>query len=410
MRRLKLSTKMLVAALPLILAVVALLALTVRSDLADIDRAENGADLGAMWQPLTGALTAVEQEADPTMASDPAARRATDAAINALRDEVADLGAAEAAGDHITSSPSALSAARRNLDMVTIAPDLQVEIDPAEAYAQASRELVAVGQLLPSEAGDPQLGRELLAVVKLAEAKLAADVILHDVASWQADPTDLASLTNARNPFGELETTLGEFEAIAPEEWATQFRQAGFTTAVARERSALDQTIRGLQAGDTTAQYDPTEFAGLVQGGVGFQQQVASSIVERADAEASTTRSNTLRRTGVILGAGALAVLLAWLISRSITKRIKLGRQGRPAGRPTNSSPPSSRPPRPAGQGSAARRSNRSPSAAPTNSTSSPRRSTRCRTPWSTSPRNRSRCCAAACRTSSSRWPDATAR
>ena len=322
MRRLKLSTKMLVAALPLVIAVAALLALTVRSDLADIDSAENGADLGAMWQPLTAALNAIENEADPTMAGDASARRTTDAAINALRDEAAGLGAAEAAGDHITSSRSSLSAARRNLDMVTIAPDLQVEIDPADAYAQASRELVAVGQLLPSEAGDPELGRELLAVVKLAEAKLAGDIILHDIASWQAEPADLTPLTSARNQFAELETVLGEFEAIAPEDWRSTFREAGFTTAVARERSQLDSTIRSLQAGQD-ATYDPTEFAALVGSGVGYQQEVAGSIVERADAEAAATRTDTFRRTGVVLAVAAIAVLIAWLIARSITKRIR---------------------------------------------------------------------------------------
>ncbi len=327
MRRLKLSQKMLVAALPLVIAVAALLALTVRSDLDDINSAENGADLGAIWQPLTAALTAIENEADPTMASDTAARRATDAAINELRDEAAQLGAAEAAGDHITASRSALSAARRNLDMVTIAPDLQVEIDPLDAYAQASRELVSVGQLLPSEAGDPDLGRELLAVVKLAEAKLAADIILHDVATWQADPSDLTPLSSARNQFAELEAVLGEFEAIAPEDWQTTFRESGFTPAIARERSALDSVIRSAQAGENP-EYDPTEFAQLVEGGVAYQVQVADSIVERADAEAAATRSDTLRRTGIVIAVGAVAVFLAWLIARSITKRIKAVAKG----------------------------------------------------------------------------------
>ena len=327
MRRLKLSQKMLVAALPLVIAVAALLALTVRSDLDDISSAENGAELGAIWQPLTAALTAIENEADPTMASDTAARRATDAAINELRDEAAQLGAAEAAGDHITASRSALSAARRNLDMVTIAPDLQVEIDPLDAYAQASRELVSVGQLLPSEAGDPQLGRELLAVVKLAEAKLAADIILHDVATWQADPSDLTPLSSARNQFAELEAVLGEFEAIAPEDWQATFRESGFTPAIARERSNLDSVIRSAQAGENPT-YDPTDFAQLVEGGVVYQVQVADSIVERADAEAAATRSDTLRRTGLVVAVGAVAVLLAWLIARSITKRIKAVAKG----------------------------------------------------------------------------------
>ena len=60
MRRLSLSTKLFAAALPLILAVGALLALTVRSDLQEVSAAERGADLGAVWTPLVGALSSIE--------------------------------------------------------------------------------------------------------------------------------------------------------------------------------------------------------------------------------------------------------------------------------------------------------------------------------------------------------------
>ena len=64
MRRLSLSTKLFAAALPLVVAVGALLALTVRSDLTDVQRAESGAELGAVWNPLITALGAVETEVD----------------------------------------------------------------------------------------------------------------------------------------------------------------------------------------------------------------------------------------------------------------------------------------------------------------------------------------------------------
>ena len=75
MRRLNLSTKMLVAALPLIVAVVTLLAISVRSDLNDINEAEHGAELGGVWQPLIDTLGAIEFEADPANAGDTDARQ-----------------------------------------------------------------------------------------------------------------------------------------------------------------------------------------------------------------------------------------------------------------------------------------------------------------------------------------------
>ena len=210
MRRPTLSTKLIAAALPLVVAVVALLALTVRSDLNQVNRAESGAELGAVWDPLITALTAIEAESGEAVSADSggvstaATRRATDQAVNDLRDDIESLGAAQAAGSHVTASRSSLSAARRNLDMASIAPDLQTEVDPFEAYDLASRELVAVGQLLPSEAGDPELGRQLLAVVKLAEAKLSADDIISGTQQWQASPSDTAPLATALGLFQAL--------------------------------------------------------------------------------------------------------------------------------------------------------------------------------------------------------------
>ena len=69
--------------------------------------------------------------------------------------------------------------------------------------------------------------------------------------------------------------------------------------------------------------YDTTEFEGLIEGGVGFQSQVSASIVERAEADVAATRTATWRRIGIALGAAALAGVIAWLITRSIAKRIR---------------------------------------------------------------------------------------
>ena len=332
MRRLSLSTKLIAAALPLVVAVGALLALTVRSDLNDVQRAENGADLGAVWNPLITALTAVETEVDQAVAVDGGAaidptvsaesRRTTDQAINDLRTSIDTLGASEAAGEHITASRSALSAARRNLDMVVLAPELQPDVDPIVAYQLAGRELVSVGQLLPSEAGDPALGRELLAVVKLAEAKLAADRVVTNVETWQQTPDDRTPLAAARTAFSELEATLSEFLAIAPDAWTNQYRASGFTTAIAGYRAELDTALRAAQTGDTAA-FDTPGFASVVEQGVAFQTEISQSIVDRASAQVSRTRNAALLRIGVILAAVLLAAAVAWAIIRSITKRIK---------------------------------------------------------------------------------------
>lgn len=325
MRHPTLSTKLLAAALPLVLAVAALLGLAVRSDLADARSAENGAELGAVWDPLIAALGALDAEVGDVGSGTAAAgatRSVTDQAINAVRDQIESLDAFDAASRHITAARSALSAARRNLDMAIIAPDLPPEIDPLEAYGLTSRELVAVGQLLPSEAGDPKLGRELLAVVKLAEAKLSANAAIIGTTQWQTDPTDITPLATARNAYAEMEATLGEFEAIAPEEWATQYRQSGFPTELAKYRGDLDRAMRSATLGDT-ASFDTESFAGLVSDGVQFQSAISQSIVERASLQASSARRTTLIRIATSLGAVLLAAIVTLLITRSITRRVR---------------------------------------------------------------------------------------
>ena len=156
MRRLSLSTKLFAAALPLVLAVGALLALTVRNDMNEVDHAERGAELGSVWTPLVAALTSIETEladipprpdidtaggiaeVDPEIAARLAAtRRSTDQTLTALGDGVGDLGAAEAARKHITQGRTSISGARRAIDMAALAPGMATEVDPLVAYDAA---------------------------------------------------------------------------------------------------------------------------------------------------------------------------------------------------------------------------------------------------------------------------------
>lgn len=62
MRRQSLSTKLLIAVLPLILALGGLLAVIVRDGLREVGRADLGAELGATWEPLVTTMQAIETE------------------------------------------------------------------------------------------------------------------------------------------------------------------------------------------------------------------------------------------------------------------------------------------------------------------------------------------------------------
>ena len=341
MRRLSLSTKLFAAALPLVLAVGALLALTVRSDLDEVAEAERGADLGAVWTPLVEGLNSIETElanmpakpdesttggiaeVDPEQAAQlTAMRRATDQVLTRLGDEVGDLGAAEAARKHITQARTEISGARRAIDMASLAPGMSTDIDPLEAYDSALRQLVSVGHLLPAESGDAQLGRELLAVVKLAEARVASDAVIAHVQKFQSDESNASPLATAQVRYAEIESVMNEFSAIAPEEWAQQFRQSDFTTALSQFRFQLDSARRAAEAG-AGAQFDLTGFEALSDRSLALQQQITGSIVERASAQANETRQTVFVRLLIALGAVLIASLTAWLLTRSVTRRVK---------------------------------------------------------------------------------------
>jgi HAMP domain-containing protein len=334
MRRLSLSTKLFAAALPLVLAVGALLALTVRNDLNTVDHAERGADLGVVWTPLVAALTSVESEIadadtatgaqldESAMAGILAKRRLTDQALNDLNVSVVDLGAAEAARKHITQSRSQLSGARRAIDIATTTPGMTTDVDPLVAFDIALRELVSIGQLLPAEAGDAELGRELLAVVKLAEGRVAADAVTANVESWLVDPLDPSPLATAKVRLVEMDSVLNEFAAIAPEEWARQYRQSGLSMSLAQFRGQLDTASRAAERGEI-GEFDLERFSALSNESLALQNDITGSIVERAQVEADASRRATLIRSAIALAAVIAASLVAWWLTRSVTRRVR---------------------------------------------------------------------------------------
>ncbi len=116
MRRLSLSSKLFVAALPLLVAVSALLALSIRGDLEEVAQARRGAQLGSTWEPLIASIQAIESEQRTSDSDDAAAivdaRRATDSSMSDLRQVVRNIGDSNAMVVKIGTVTSALSTGR----------------------------------------------------------------------------------------------------------------------------------------------------------------------------------------------------------------------------------------------------------------------------------------------------------
>ncbi len=329
MRRFTLSTKLFAAALPLIIAVTALLALTVRADLGEVSRAERSAQLGGLWAPISSALGSIEQEvADgyidrlPDVAAIDAGRATTDQALADVAAAVNQLGLGAAATSHATDAQIDVRTGRTAADGVAMMNSTSSRIDPLESYESASRQLVSIGQLLPAVSDDAALGSDLLAVVRLSEARLAASSVLHTTARWNDDPSDPTVLTRARASYTQLESVLAEFEATARENWAAEYRTSGFALAITDYRTQLDSVIRAAQRGEIR-RFDTVGFDALVQRGVTFESAITESIVADAQLSADETRSTTLLRIGITLLAILLGGVIAWWMTRSVTRRVK---------------------------------------------------------------------------------------
>jgi signal transduction histidine kinase len=329
MRRFTLSTKLFAAAMPLILAVTALLTLTVRADFHEISRAERSADLGGMWTPLSNALGAIEQEVTDGYTARlvdesalDAGRTRTDQALAEVSAAVNQLGLGAAAATHATDAQIAVRAGRTAADGIAAMNGTSSRIDPLESYESAARQLVSVGQLLPAVSDDADLGSELLAVVRLAEARLAATTVIHATTRWNTVYDDVTVLTEARTAYTQLEAVLAEFETTAKDEWALEYRNSGYAAAITDYRTQLDSVVRAAGRGEVR-QFDVAGFSTLVQRGVAFEAEITQSIVDDANGRADTTSRTTLIRIAITLGAILAAGVLAWWMTRSITRRVK---------------------------------------------------------------------------------------
>jgi hypothetical protein len=323
-RRSTLSGKPFIAVLPLLLALAVLMALTLRNDLHEVRRAENGAALSRIWAPLSGALQAVDAEAlnaramfdgDSTNSVDDLARQrsATDLTLSEVASAIELLEPAAPAASRLAAAEVSLRSARKAFDSGIGTT--------AAAYQRAERDLLIISETLPAESADRELGGELLAVSKLARANALADRVITGITAWDSAPTDIDPLVAARQSFSDLESAIAEFESTAPAEWLRQYRDDGFATALTAFRSDLDQALSAVRDRQP-ASFDLAAFEESVGRGVEFQTVIGASIVERAETRAAAVRSESMRRVGITLGVIALASLLAVLFVRSITRHI----------------------------------------------------------------------------------------
>ena len=332
MRRVSLSAKLFIAALPLLVAVGALLTSSIRTDFDEVAQARRGAQLGTTWELLIVSIRSVEAEqaipadADQTAIVD--ARRATDSSMIDVRDIVRDIDANE---DMVLAFDSATSALVKARVGAEAGDDIQVSpsgigtttgtLIAVLEFDTAQRELIGLGRLLPDQAADILIGRELYAVASLAATEQTANDLVTTLSDWP-ESRYLSSIAQAAALGDTVVAKVSEFVNIAPPEWQAEFgdRWAKILSDTAKD---LDEIVAQADSGNFVA-FEPARFNETISGIATVRDGLASEIVSDANSRADRLQQTTFFEIGVTLVAVLLAALMALVLTRSITRRVRL--------------------------------------------------------------------------------------
>lgn len=319
MRRLPLSMKLMIAALPVVLALAGLSALTVRDGLADVRRAGAATDLSATWEPLVAAVRAVDAERNAEFDRVLELRRTTNRAMveteQALRLVGDDLPALE---PHARAL-AAISSAR-------IAADSDAPIEASASYDAARAELVALGRLLPVEAGSAEQGRALGAVASLVEVEQTAVVVLARVDSLTVPPIDGAALERLIAELDRAEASLALLRSTADDTLRAEVRSTGLAAALDDTRRSTAELRERLTTDEVTAAFESTAAEMLASAvtrvGTLRDDLVAEVVASSRDEAGKVVMQTWARVAATVLAIGA-AIALAVVVSRSITRRVR---------------------------------------------------------------------------------------
>ncbi len=321
--RLRLSSKMVLAAAPLVAVLLGLLTLTVGTNIEQISDADRTGKLGATWVPLVEVIEALDGEQDAILLDDPAendrARAATDAAFVSLGAAVSRVPDSGALMVTITDSLSSLGRARA----ITDSSAGSGATAGFTEYATAQETLTNLGDLLAAEATDPELGRKLQAVAALTRAAYNTDQLLEmidlTISTGQPINVDRARFLS-RNAVFALE----RFEASAPIDWREIYERRNLPATTEGSFAELDWLLEQgpVISPDDALRFDMQRFSAPIVSETGLRNLLAERVTSDAAELSSGIARQTFIRIGYVSAAILVALVLSFLTSRSITRRI----------------------------------------------------------------------------------------
>lgn len=307
-RRLRLPGKLVLAAVPLVLALSGVSALFVQSAFAEAEDERTAAQLAAVLIDLRGTVDALAHEAG-SGGEDVAAE--TDSRISALRASV----------DAVESPPLGrqLDAATRRLDLARQAGG------EAAAYNQVAGDLLSIASLVPAEVANQESARALEGVSAIGRARQVARVqerVITD--AFPVVSADATTQDRIRTLQLDFTGWTDLFHTVASAEARTTFAQSGAPVAIG---GVSTQVNRLLEADDDATLISEADWQQLLAEraaalGV-FEERLTDSVLQSADAAAARATTEAWLVVAAAVGALVLAAVMTALISRSIVRRVR---------------------------------------------------------------------------------------
>jgi signal transduction histidine kinase len=310
-RRLRLPGKLVLAAVPLVLALSGVSALFVQSAFAEAADERRVVDLTGVLVELRSSVDALAAEA---LGPDELGAQ-TDARIDDLRESLGPIDAPPLVRQ--------LDAAVRRLDQVRAG-----DTDAASAlagYDQVAGDLLSIASLVPAEVANPMSARALEGVSSIGRARQIARTQERVVTSaFPVIDADVNTLERVRALQLDFSGWVDLFHTVASSEARTIFAQSGAPVAIG---SVSTQVTRLLQREPGAQFITDSDWEQLLTDRSAalavFEERLTATV--QAQAEAAAVRAGN--RAWFVVAAAAssllLAAVLTALISRSIVRRVR---------------------------------------------------------------------------------------
>ena len=307
-RRLRLPGKLVLAAVPLVLALSAVSVLFVQTAFSEASDERRAAGLSAVLIDLRVAVGAVASEAvDPV-----GGITETDARLSELRSSIAQVEAPPLARQ--------LDSAVRRLELVRAA-----DPDPA-AYDQVAGDLLSIASLVPAEVANRESARALEGVSAIGRARQIARVQERVITSAAFPLAEAGATTLDRIRSLQLDFTgwVDLFHTVASAEARTIFAQSGAPVAIG---GVSTQVTRLLERNVDAPTISAADWEQLLDDRAGalslFEERLIATVRVSADAAAGRAATQAWIVVAGAASALLLAAVLTALISRSIVRRVR---------------------------------------------------------------------------------------